>query len=211
MRKLGILLITLIQFSCSSSKLSESWRNPEYDSFNPKNILVIGVTPNLEARTAFELQIKNELNARKINALQSTIVFEKAFQNAEQSELEIQRQIDKILSAGYDAILISTVKGVDTNIMYSRSSPNSDYRMRKFIIYYLIYQEADFRQDYYKQYKVFHIETNMFDLKKDSEKALVWTATFDIVNPHHVDKTVDNYVKAVIKSLEKEEFIPEIN
>jgi hypothetical protein len=211
MRNLGILLLTLILFSCSSSKISKSWRNPEYDSFNPKNILVIGVTPNLEARTAFELQIKNELNARKINALQSTIVFEKAFQNSEQSELEIQRQIDKILSAGYDAILISAVKGVDTNIMYSGSSPNSDYRMRKFIIYYLIYQEAYFRQDYYKQYKVFHIETNMFDLKKDSEKALVWTATFDIVNPHHVERTIDNYVKAVIKSLEKEELIPEIN
>ena len=211
MCRLGILLITLIQFSCGASKLSENWRNPEYDLFNPKNILVIGVTPNVEARTAFELQIKNELKLRKINALQSAIVFENSFQNSEQSKLEIQQQVDKLLSAGYDAILVSAVKGVDTNTMYGGSSPHSDYRLRKFIVYYLIYQEAYFKQDYYNQYKVFHIETNMYDLKKDSEKTLVWTGTFDIVNPHNVEKTIDNYVKVVIKSMEKEKLIPKIN
>jgi len=47
-----ILLIPLL-FNCASTSLTKRWINPEYPTFVPKNILVISVTPDTEARKAF--------------------------------------------------------------------------------------------------------------------------------------------------------------
>lgn len=210
MYKLGIILITLILTSCLSVRLTESWRNPEFSEFSPKNILVVGVTPDFEARAAFEFQLMNELNVRKINALQSTVVFETSFQDSKQTESEIKEQVDLLLSKGYDTILISLVKGVDNNQSYSSESPKTDYHFRRFIPYYLLYQDAYFKQDYYNKYKVFHIETSMYNLKNDLGKTLVWNATYDLVDLNDITKNINSYVKTIIKSLEKEKLISKI-
>ena len=202
------LILVFLLTSCSATKLNDSWKNPEFKTFNPKNILVIGVTPDFEARKAFEFQLKMELNNRKINALQSTVVFEKSFQDSKQTEEEIEAQINKLLDAGYDSVLVSLVTGIDENESYSEGSSKIDYSLRKFIGYYLVYQDAYFEQDYYGNYKVYHIETSIYNLKKDSEKTLIWSANYDLVDPQTTDKAIKNYIKTVIKTLEKEKLIP---
>ena len=176
--------------------------------FNPKNILVIGVTPNIEARKDFEFKLVNELNNRKINALRSATVFERSFQDAKQTELDIEAQVDKLLSKGYDAVLVSLVKGREENKSYAGKSVKTDYFLRKFTGYYFVFQDAYFNQDYYKSYKVFHIETSLYSLKRDSEKSLVWYGTYDLVNPSDLTEVIDDYVQLVIKALEKKQLIP---
>lgn len=210
MYKHGIILITLILTSCLSVRLTESWRNPEYSEFSPERILVVGVTSDFEARVAFEIQLMTELNARKINALQSHVVFETSFQDSKQTEEEIREQVDLLLSKGYDTILVSLVKGVEDNQSYSSESPKTDYHFRRFTPYYLLYQEAYFKQDYYNKYKVFHIETSMYSLKNDLGKTLVWSATYDLVDLNDITKNINSYVKTVIKSLEKENLVSKI-
>jgi len=74
--------------------------------------LVVGVTPDFEARSNFEFVLARALNARNINAIQSTVVFEKLFQDATKTEEEIEAQINQLLTVGYDTVLISSVKGI---------------------------------------------------------------------------------------------------
>ncbi|WP_339754404.1 hypothetical protein [uncultured Winogradskyella sp.] len=119
MRVFNNLFIVFMVFNCSSTKLTDSWRNPDYNTFKPKNILVIGVVQDLEARKVFEFQLKNELNKRRVNALQSTVVFEESFQDSQQTEIEIDAQVNKLLKAGYDSVLVSLVKGIGKNDSYS--------------------------------------------------------------------------------------------
>lgn len=207
MRTFGLVLVVLLFFNCSSTSLTKRWTNPSYPNFVPKNILVIGVTPDIEVRKAFEFKLIRELNAREVNALQSHVVFERSFQDSKKTEAEIEAQLDKLLDAGYDAILISVVKGVENNESYSGKSSKLDYRLRKFIGYYLAYQDAYFNQEYYDRYNVYTIETLLYSLKSDSDKSRVWSSTFDIVDPNNIQKSTNNYVKVVIKALEKEGFI----
>lgn len=194
--------------SCSSTKLIDSWKNPDYRLFEPKKILVIGVTPNYEARSAFEFQLIKELNNRKIKALQSAVVFETSFKDSEQTEKDIEVQVGKLLSKNFDTVLVSLVKGVDENQSYGSESSKTDYHLRRFAIYYLAYQEAYFNQDYYSRYKVFNIETSVYNLKKNSNKSLVWRGSFDLVDPNSNTKAIHSYVKKLIKTLEKEKIIP---
>lgn len=206
-RKRVLVLIFLIT-SCSSTKLIKSWKNPEYNLFKPKKILVIGVTPNHDARKAFEFKLITELNARKINALQSAVVFKSSFQDSKQTEKEIEAQVDRLLSKDYDTVLVSLVKGLDDNQAYGSKSSKTDYHLRRFMLYYFAYQDAYFKQDYYNRYKVFNIETSIYNLRKDSNKSLVWQASFDLIDPNNTTKTIDSYVKKLIKILEKENIIP---
>ena len=201
------LMVCSLGLSCSSAKLTDHWRNLEYKTISPKRVLVIGVTPNLEARKAFEFQLANALNAYKINAMQSVVAFESAFHDAKQTEAEIKAQVDTLLSVGYDTVLMSAVKGVNEKASYSSKSAKTDYRLRKFIGYYLLYQEALFNQDYYTRYKVYTIETSLYHLEKVGRFNLVWTGFYDLVDPTDMKETIDLYVKAVIKALEKEHII----
>jgi len=208
MRTFFVLLVAVLMVGCASIKSSESWKNPEYTEFNPKNVLVVGVTPDFEARSNFEFILVRELNARSINAIQSTVVFEKLFQDAEQTEEEIETQINTLLTEGYETVLVSAVKGVQENESRSGASPRFDYSLQQFLGGYLASRDDYFNQDDYKKYEVFYVETSIYSLKKDEEKSLVWLGSYNIIDPGDIAEASEDYVKKIIKSMEKEKLIP---
>lgn len=197
-------------FGCSSMIQNNSWRNPSYKTFIPNNVLVIGVTSDMGNRTTFESQLQAELNKRKVRALQSRFVFEDSFQNNKQTETDIKNQVDKLLLKGYDTIIITIIKGIEDNKSFISGSSKLDYRLKQFIGYYLINQDAFFDQNNYEEYKVFNIETSVYNLKKESDKALVWSGDYDVIDPKNTSRTIKKYANTIIKSLEKEGIIPKI-
>lgn len=207
MKSFSIVLVLFFVVSCSSIKRSESWRNPEFADFNPKNVLVVGVTPDFEARSNFEFVLARELNVRNINAIQSTVVFEKLFQDATQTEAEIEAQINQLLTVGYDTVLVSAVKGMQENESRSGASPKFDYNLQRFLGGYLASRDDYFSQDDYKKYKVFYVETSIYNLKKGEDKSLVWYSAYTIVDPSNIAEATDDYVKMIVKSMEKEQLI----
>lgn len=205
MKIITVIILAFIISSCSSINLKDSWKNSEHQDFNPKNMLVISVSPNLETRSNSEFQFVTELNKRNINAIQSAVVFEKLFQDTTQTEAEIEAQIEKLLTIGYDTVLISEVKGVQENESHTGTSPEFDYKLRRFLGGYLTSQKDYFDQNYYKKYKVFNIETSIYSLQKGSEKSLIWKGTYSvIIDKKDITKTINSYVKAVMKTMEKE-------
>lgn len=208
MKIFRITLVLLLMVSCTAIKRNKTWKNPSFTEFNPKNVLVVGVTPDLEARSNFEFVLARELNARNINAIQSTVVFEKLFQDASQTEADIEAQINKLLTVGYDTVLVSAVKGVKENESRSGASPKFDYGLQRFLGGYLASSDDYFDQDDYKKYKVFYVEASIYSLKKAQEKELVWFENYDIIDPTNIAETTDDYVKMILKSLEKQKLIP---
>lgn len=206
--RLGVIVLISIVFNCSSTRQLKTWKNPDYQAYVPEKILVIGVSPNYNARKAFEFQILTELNARNVKALQSAVVFESSFQDSELTEKDIEIQINNLLSKGYDTVLVSLVKAVDDNQSYGGSSSKSDYHLRRSIVYYLAHQDDFINQNYSNSYQVFEIEASMYSLKKDSNIALVWQANFDLIDPGSTSETINLYTKKLIKALEKEKIIP---
>jgi len=208
MNRVVVLVFILLLPSCSSTRLINSWKNPDYKVFKPQKILVVGVTPNYEARKAFEFQLITHLNARKIKAVQSAVVFETAFTDSEQTAQDIEAQVDVLLSKEYDTVLVSLVKSVSDHDAYGSESSKTDYHLRRFALYYLAYQKAYFKQEHSSRYKVFNIETSLYNLNKASDKSLIWQGSFDLVDPYHSDKAMEAYTKKLIKILEREKIIP---
>ncbi|PTX62278.1 hypothetical protein C8N46_103378 [Kordia periserrulae] len=208
MKKITLYIITLLMVSCASIQRGEHWKNPEVTEFNPKNVLVVGVTPDFDARSNFEFVLVQELNKRNINAIQSTVVFEKLFQDATKTEADIEAKINTLLTEGFETVLVSAVKGVQENESRSGASPRFDYSLQRFLGGYLASRDDYFSQEDYKKYQVFYVETTIYRLQKDEEKSLVWLDSYNIINPENIAAMTDDYVKKIIKSMEKEKLIP---
>lgn len=208
----ALLFVLLLNSGCSSANLKGSWVNTDYKEYTPKKVLVMGITKNLTARKIFEEELSKELSLRGIVSGKGYDIFPLSFTGSQQSEVQIQREIDTILGLGYDSVLITAVKGVDEKVTYDRNYGATYYHHGRFRRYYYVYQDIYYTPYYYEKYKVYHIESSLFDLKAELQKtSLVWTASFDLVDPHYIESSVEGYIKEVLKNLEKEGLVPKIN
>ena len=155
--------------SCSPAVLQGSWKSDEYTDYRPKNILIVGVTQNTAARMKYEEQLKTEFNRRGINASQSALIFEDSFKNAKQTEEDIENQVNKLSDKGYETLLISAVKGVDEKVSYTGDIPRTYYGVWRFGRRYYLYQDIYFEPGYYTNYKIYHIETSIYNIKPDAK------------------------------------------
>lgn len=210
MKRFVGILIMLLLLNCSTTRLVDSWYNNTYKTYTPKKVLVVGLTDNLIARKMFEDRLASEFKNRNINAIQSYDIFQTTFINEKQTEENIQKEVDRISKNGFDAVLISAVKGVNEKIVYSTDIYGNNSYWRRFGRYYYIYQDVYFDPGYYEKYNIYNIEATLYDLKESEHKSLVWVASYKMVDPKSVDKSVKDYVKEIITSLEKESIIPSV-
>ncbi|PTM07773.1 MAG: hypothetical protein DA407_09855 [Bacteroidetes bacterium] len=201
----AVLLLT----GCSTARMTDTWVNNEYTNYQPKKVLIVGLTDNLIARKMFEEQLKTEFTKRGVEAVESYDVFKPTFTNLKQTEEDIEKEVKRISKEGFDAILISAVKGIDEKTSYSGDTYRRDYYWRRFGRYYYLVQDVYLVEGYYNQYEIYHIEASLYNLKENNDKSLVWVASYDIVDPKRINTTVTNYVTAIIKSLEEKQIINE--
>lgn len=201
------ILVMLLLSSCSSARLTNSWVSEIHKNYKPKKLLIIGLTDNKTGKRLFEEQLKKELTLRGVEGVESHTVFKPTFMNKIQTEEEIENEIKRLSREGFDAVLISAVKGIDEKVNYSGDNFRVYYNWRRFGPYYYKYQNIYHTEGYSTRYKVYHIEASLFNLKENNDKSLVWVGSYDIVDPREVNATVNNYVKAIIKSLEEYKII----
>lgn len=210
MKKLIYAFVIFTLLNCSSTRMVDSWRSQEYTTYIPEKVLIIGVTENLTARKKFESQLATELKNRGVEAVESYDVFTPTFTSLKQTEADIEKEVGKIYNTGFDAILISAVKGIDEKMTYTGDRYRTDYYWRRFGRYYYLYQDVYFDSGYYNKYNIYTIESSLYNLKDNSDKSLVWVASYKVVDTSSINTTINDYVKAIIKSLETQGLIDKI-
>ncbi len=210
MKRIALFIGILLLSSCASTSFVDSWKNPEITSFEPKKMLVIGMTDNLTARKIFEEKLKNAFVLRNINAVESTNVLDNSFTTYKKSEEEIDEMMKKIAKEGFDTVVITSVKGVDERVNYQTEYyPNIGYRWSRFGRYYYWYQDIYYAPQYYNSYKVYNVETIIYNINEDDTKSLVWVGALNLVDPQTISYSVNDYVDKIIKQLEREKLIKE--
>jgi hypothetical protein len=205
MLKYIYLLIVLNFISCGSTKITNSWKNDAYINYQPKKILVLGITPNKEARTIYENELKFELIKRNILACEGFNILEPDFSNINQVEQEIENEVEKLTELGFDAILLATIKGFEEKIPFDGNIFKNNDSFYGFENYYFLNQDIYNDRNYFEKYKVFHLEVSLFNLTYENKKTLVWLATYDIVDPKKIEKTTKQCIVKILKTLEKKQ------
>ncbi len=201
MKKIRIILflgIVLITASCSTP-MKYTWKSDSYQGRKYQKILVVIEAKSQNSRINAENIMVERLKGEGINAVISTAVFKPGEEIYKLSEEEIE---NKILSAGFDGVLVSTL--VDATSREVREGGGTyvqpvTYRFgRRIRTGYVNMQEPD----YYRQEKKFVLETQLYDTKDSATKQnVVWSGQSELTDPSSIDSAVKNYSKKLAKTL----------
>ncbi|MEF3080089.1 hypothetical protein [Winogradskyella poriferorum] len=207
MKKLIILLLTALVSGCTSTHLTDSWKNPEIESYAPSKVLVVGITSNIEAKQKFENKLKEEFLMRGTDAYTSFEVFPKSFKTEKLNQNELDSLEQQLLQSGFDTIIFSKVVGSEDKIAYTKNFDVYDETFIKFKEDYLRYQDSFYNPEYYEEYTVYHAETSVFCICPTKERELLWKGSISIVDSQSIDKTVNDYIELMIEALEAEQLL----
>ena len=204
MKRIIQIVLSFLLIGCSSVEIVENWKNPDIEVFETNKVLIVGITSNEKAKRQFEEQLKQEYQARGIDAYTSLEVFQPDFTTKKQSEESISQLESKLIANNFDAILLTKVIGVEDKIAYKNNYGDYDETHRRFKEDFLMYQDIFYNPDYYNEYKVYHTESSLYCLCPTKDRELIWKGYIDITDPQNINETVTDYVKLVTIVLEEQ-------
>ncbi|MRX66187.1 hypothetical protein [Maribacter luteus] len=208
MKKLGLFtLVVLLMLGCSSAELVENWKNPDIVIFNANKVLIVGMTYNKDARMEYETKLRDQFEARNVEAMRSIDVFDVDFTSSERSEQELSDVEQQLLDKDFDAILFSKVIGVENVEKNRRLLNNLDRYNRGFDEDYLSSQRIYYEPDEHETFAVYHAETSLYCICPGKERELIWRGSIDILDPVDIEDVIDDYIKLVITAMEDQDLI----
>ncbi len=202
-----LFLITILLMGCSSTSLIENWKDPDTVLFNANKVLLVGMTQNEEARSAFEEQLQKEFDNRDVEAWKSIDVFDLSFTDSKKSEAELDMVEQSLLDKGFDAILFTKITGSENRENFLKSMSRWEDGQVRFNDDYLEHQGIYFDNTYYENFKVYFAETTLYCICEGKERAMIWRGIIEIMDPSNVNKAIKDYVKLVVTALEEQDLI----
>lgn len=193
----GILAIA----SCSSTKITSTWREPNKEiSLNKLNkVLVVALFQNETSRRKAEDQMVSYFYGKGVAS------YDYLDKNISTKNENVIRE--KIKNDGFDGAVTMRLLDVDKEEVYSRGNISmypSYYR--NFSGYY--FRNWGYFSDpgYYSTTKTYTVETNVFSIKEDK---IIWSGITKTTDPRGVEKMTDEIGKVVFNEMVKEGFINE--
>ncbi len=200
------LLIALLLFGArggeASTKLKMSWKNPNYSGQRFKQILVIGMSNNLETRADFEVALASKITRPGTVGIAGTDILLRPTAGP----LDLVYIREQIRAYKIDAVVVSRLIKVETKITYI---PGQAYFLpyySTFSGYYGTVYPVVYSPDYLVKDKTVRVETNVYAVKPPDGE-LIWTGTSDTFNPSSAHKVIKPLVNLVVKQLEKESIL----
>ncbi len=212
-RLFGTVIVFLLFSSCSSVKVTDSWKNLEELDVKNKKIMVVSKTDDKAARVRFEKDLVQHLNKKGYQSVESYIMFPKSSPTKELNESEIVEIKETLNEKGVDIVIVTVLKDCEE---YTKTITrnNTSYTMypsyyglgyyRGFYRYYgTVYVESDPVTMITTDVKKYTLETVVFDLTQPEERQLLSVITTEIDDPQTLRAVSIDFSKSVVKELNR--------
>ena len=192
----AILLLAFVT-GCASTKLTNSWRDPDYTS-QLGGMVVVGVSKQASVRRVFEDEFAAQLGSRGIDAVPSYTLI------PEDGPVEEQRLRGAVESADTDAVIITRLVKVEKRIYLSPSYPRTMYAYPPY--YYGYYSRAwvGYYEPAVREYEVVTAETTIYARGRAEP---VWSGTTETFAPGELKKDTTGFAEVVMDALAAEGLI----
>ncbi|GGD43259.1 hypothetical protein [Muriicola marianensis] len=201
----GIILLGLL--GCSDAELVSSWKNPDIVIFDASKVLVVGMTPNPEARQAFESRMMEKFEEQGVEAMRSIDLFDVNFTVSARTEAELDDVEQSLLDKDFDAILFTKILGSETRQTLAKKLSDIDRQNGRFKDDYLSHQNIYYEDDYYDQYTVYLVESSLYCICVGKERELIWRGVLEIPDPIESESTIEEYIDLVVSAMKEQELI----
>ncbi|MFZ5558409.1 MAG: hypothetical protein ACOZDY_17105 [Pseudomonadota bacterium] len=199
-RPLWVLAAAALMAGCASTQFTNIWKDPNYVGGPFKKIVVMGVSGEDARRRTFEDIFTAKLRAAGVEAVPSyTLVPENGKVDKERLRAAVQK-------AGADGALVTRLVSIDHETRYSPGYVSVVPAVGYYRDFYGYYSSA---WTYYTppqvyQYDVVTLETNLWDVTKES---LVWSATTETFAPGEFRREVAAFSDLVVGALREKRLI----
>lgn len=211
-----IIFFSLLLLSCSvvqfghqlNHSVDASWKNPKYSYFKPSKILILAILNDPNDRNVFEENLNKEFNQRGITSYSSHKKYNQHFVISLKSDNELKLFDEKLTTDGFDAIFVSTIKGVEKQPDYKKDYYKIYHDWYRFNRFYNHNPDAFIFPNYYNVYKYYNLESSLYIVNGKNDKTIVWAGVIKIIDPLKINEVIQHHSKTILKELENQQIIP---
>jgi hypothetical protein len=195
----ALAVAAIVSFSCNSTRVTSSWREPNKEVVvgQLNKVLVVALFKDETSRHKAEDQMAGYLNGKGV------VSYSYLDNNFDQKNEDVLRE--KIKKDGFDGAVTMRLVDVDKEKIYTPGNTSlypSYYR--NFSGYYYRSWSYYSTPGYYSTTKTYTIETNVYSIKEDK---IIWSGLTETTDPDGVQKLTEEVANAVYKQMLKEGFI----
>ncbi|WP_282080775.1 hypothetical protein [Aquimarina algiphila] len=210
-RLFGTAIVLILFSSCSSVKITDSWKNLEVPDIKNKKVMVVSKTDDQTARVRFENDLVENLNKKGYQSVESYVIFPKSSPTKELSESETLEIKETLKNKDIDVVIVTVLKHCEE---YTKMISNNNSFLypsyyglgyyRGFYGYYgTIYMDSESVTVITENAKKYILETVVYDLTQPKEKQLLSVITTEIDNPQTLGVVSIDFSKKVVKELNR--------
>lgn len=193
-KELCFVSIFMLLWSCTSTKLMDSWKSNNFKSLATAKILVISKTPQANVRKSFETSIANKLRSKNVDAIESHIKFP-SLQEANTIE-EQNKIVQQFEEAGITAIILTSLKQtIETqkgNLGSQANIPMGYEDKRSFNSDAISTETVPGSNS-----KTYVLEALTYNLILEKDDQLVNVCLVDVTDPDSEDKILKSFTKII--------------
>lgn len=194
-----LLTVTIIFTSCTSTRITSSWREPDKQVVvNQLNkVLVVAMFNNETNRHKAEDQMAGYLNGKGVVSYN---YLDEHFNKNNEDALRT-----KIKADGFDAAVTMRLIDVDKEQTYTPGNISSyPSYFRNFSGYYYRSWSYYSSPGYYSTTKTYTIEVNVYSIKEDK---IIWSGLTETTNPDGVKRMTEEVARVVFNKMIEQGFI----
>jgi hypothetical protein len=194
--RLALLIIVFSVYSCTSTHLVSSWRNPEttVDVNKLHKVWAMCLVKDETTRRVAEDELAKRMPGVIIPSY--TKFPSSALKNNPESVNAA------ILESGYDGIIIMRLMSKEQQTSYVQGSYPSYYG--GWYGYYGYSAPYYYDPGYYQTDEYYSVETNIYSLNPDK---LIWTGITETMNPNSAETTIKEIADAIAYQMKSEKFL----
>ena len=192
-----VMSASLIFFSCTTTKITNIWKDDGYRGAPFSDLFVIGVAKKENTRRSFENKFVEKLKAAGVQAVASSSVM------PSDQKIEKEAILAAIEKLDIDAVLVTRLISLKEEEIRSPSTSEQgrpdDYQGRYYRDYSTAYGYTHQPAQYTTSVRV-GLETKLYDA--GTEK-LIWSATSKTANPKSRIELFDSVIEALVRDLKR--------
>jgi hypothetical protein len=190
--------VTLLSACSTSSEITATWQNPEASVTNFDKVLVLGMSENLQARTAVETAMANRLQARGVNVVRAVDAFSP--QVIKDAAEDKQRALALLRENDIDGLLI--VRLLDSKEEEYWVPGSTYYQPMPYYGGWYPYWSTSYRTVYDPGYMArstqIFLESNLYDVASEE---LLWSAQSRTDDPSDAADLAESFSEKVVAAL----------
>lgn len=196
---LFVLSLSVMFFSCISTRIEKTWRDPDttVDMSQVNKVLIVALLKEETNRRVAEDQMVTYLKGKGVASY--------SYGKVNTTTMNEQQIAAQLKQDGFDAAVTMRLVDVSKDVTYTPGSFNTyPVYYRSFGGYYVRSWQTYSTPDRYNTTKTYTVETNIYSLKQNK---LVWSGLTTTTDPNKLSKMMLEVADVLYKRMVKEGFV----